>query len=41
MAIVYVAVLLGSWLFLKEDINTLRIIGTFIVVLGIVLVAKS
>lgn len=38
---VYIFVLLFSWLFLKEDINTLRIIGTLIIVLGIILVAKS
>lgn len=41
MAVVYGLVLLLSWLLLKEGINTLRIIGTLIIILGIILVAKS
>lgn len=38
---VYIFILLFSWIFLKEDINTLKIIGTLIIILGIILVAKS
>jgi len=38
---VYIVILLSSWLLLKEDISSLRIIGTIIIAIGIFLVAKS
>lgn len=41
MAIIYILILLFSWFFLKEDINTLRVIGTLLIALGILIVAKS
>lgn len=41
LAIVYVLLLIFSWLFLKENITALRVLGTLIIVIGIILVAKS
>lgn len=41
MATIYIFILLFSWIFLKEDINTLRVIGTLLIALGILIVAKS
>lgn len=37
----YVFVLLLSWIFLKENITFLRVMGTLLVALGIFFVAKS
>ncbi len=41
MAVIYGLVLFFSWLIFKENISALRIIGTLIIILGIILVAKS
>ena len=41
LVIIYPLVLFFSWIFLKEDITTLRVLGTLIIVIGIILVAKS
>jgi len=41
LVIVYPLVMFFSWIFLKEDITTLRILGTLIIVIGVILVAKS
>jgi len=40
-SLVYILVLLLSWLFLKENITLLRIMGTLLIALGIFFVAKS
>ena len=41
LVIIYPLVMFFSWIFLKEDITTLRVLGTLIIVIGIILVAKS
>lgn len=41
LVIAYPLVLFFSWLFLKEDITVLRILGTLIITIGIILIAKS
>ncbi|MBU4285177.1 EamA family transporter [Patescibacteria group bacterium] len=41
LAATYIVIMLFSWFFLKEDINTLRIIGTIAITIGIFLIAKS
>jgi len=41
LAIIYPLVLFFSWIFLKEDITILRVLGTLIIVIGVILVAKS
>ena len=40
-AIVYVSVMLFSWLTLKENVSALRIMGTLTIIIGIYLAAKS
>ena len=40
-AIIYVFILLFSWLFLKEDITVLRVAGVLLIAFGIFLVIKS
>ena len=40
-AIVYVSVMLFSWLILKENVSALRIMGTLTIIIGIYLAAKS
>ena len=37
----YLLMLLASWLLFKEDINLMRIAGTAIIVLGVLVVARS
>ncbi|MDO8559300.1 MAG: EamA family transporter [bacterium] len=41
MAVVYILVLLASWLIFKENISSLRIAGSLLIALGVFLVAKS
>jgi len=41
MASIYIFILLFSWIFLKENIDLLRIIGTILITIGIILIAKS
>lgn len=40
-ATIFGLVLLFAWIFLKEDITTLRVVGTLAIAVGIILVAKS
>jgi drug/metabolite transporter (DMT)-like permease len=37
----YVVMLVASWLFLNEDISFLRLIGTLIVIVGVLLISQS
>ena len=37
-AVIYILVLFFSWLFLKESLTTLRILGTLTIIIGIILI---
>ena len=37
----YVVMLAASWLLFKEDITTLRLLGTAVVALGVILISRS
>ncbi|MFH1575547.1 MAG: hypothetical protein ABIB55_01215 [Candidatus Nealsonbacteria bacterium] len=41
IAAVYGLVLFFSWMFLKESVTTLKILGILIIAVGIILIAKS
>ncbi len=40
-ALVYIFVLLFSWMFFKEDVGLMRIIGVIVITAGVALVARS
>lgn len=37
----YVLMLLASWLLLHENLSTIRLLGTFVIVMGVFLVSRS
>ena len=41
LALTYVFIVIGSWLFLGENVTFIRWFGVFVICLGVVLVAKS
>lgn len=41
VAIVYVLVLFSSWFFLKEDITITRMIGSIVIMIGVILVMSN
>ena len=40
-ALLYVFIILGSWLILKEEISFIQIVGIFIIFIGLTLLLKS
>ena len=37
----YVVMLIGSWIFLHEEITPLRVIGSIIIIFGVIMISRS